>query len=125
MARGIADRTGGEGFDVVFDATGYGASMEASFAHVAHGGTLVFVSVVKDDIRFSDPEFHKREMTLIGSRNALRADFEHVVSSIRAGDVPVDDLITHRTTLDAVPADLARWADEKSGLIKATVRVGA
>ena len=125
MARAIADKTGGEGFDVVFDATGYGASMEASFAHVAHGGTLVFVSVVKDDIRFSDPEFHKREMTLIGSRNALRADFEHVVSSIRAGDVPVDDLITHRTTLDAVPADLARWADEKSGLIKATVRVGA
>ena len=124
MAREIADRTGGEGFDVVFDATGYGASMEASFTHVAHGGTLVFVSVVKDDIRFSDPEFHKREMTLIGSRNALRADFEHVVGSIRAGDVPVNDLITHRTTLDAVPADLARWADEKSGLIKATVRIG-
>ena len=125
MARAIADKTGGEGFDVVFDATGYGASMEASFAHVAHGGTLVFVSVVKDDIRFSDPEFHKREMTLIGSRNALRADFEHVVGSIRTGDVPVNDLITHRTTLDAVPADLARWADEKSGLIKATVRIGA
>jgi 2-desacetyl-2-hydroxyethyl bacteriochlorophyllide A dehydrogenase len=121
----VLEVTGGDGFDVVFDATGFGGSMEKSFAFVAHGGCLVFVSVVKDDIRFSDPEFHKREMTLIGSRNALRADFEHVVGSIRAGDVPVDDLITHRTTLDAVPADLARWADEKSGLIKATVRVGA
>jgi threonine dehydrogenase-like Zn-dependent dehydrogenase len=66
--------TGGDGFDVVFDATGFGGSMEKSFAFVAHGGCLVFVSVVKDEIRFSDPEFHKREMMLVGSRNATRQD---------------------------------------------------
>ncbi|MCR6502993.1 zinc-binding alcohol dehydrogenase family protein [Shinella sp. CPCC 101442] len=115
--------TGGDGFDVVFDATGYGKSMEAAFGYVAHGGALVLVSVVKDEIRFSDPEFHKREMMLIGSRNATRADFEHVVASIRAGHVPVEALVTHRTTLDDVPIDLARWATEKTGLIKAVVRV--
>ena len=115
--------TGGDGFDVVFDATGYGKSMEAAFAFVAHGGALVLVSVVKDEIRFSDPEFHKREMMLIGSRNATRIDFEHVMASIRAGRVPVETLVTHRTTLERVPVDLARWATEKSGLIKAIVRV--
>lgn len=115
--------TGGDGFDVVFDATGYAKSMEAAFAYVAHGGALVLVSVVKDEIRFSDPEFHKREMMLIGSRNATRIDFEHVMASIRAGQVPVEALVTHRTTLDRVPVDLARWASEKSGLIKAIVRV--
>ena len=97
--------------------------MEAAFAHVAHGGALVLVSVVKDEIRFSDPEFHKREMTLVGSRNATRIDFEHVMQNIRAGRVPVDALVTHRTALDRVPVDLARWASEKSGLIKAIVRV--
>lgn len=115
--------TDGDGFDVVFDATGYGKSMEAAFGYVAHGGALVLVSVVKDEIRFSDPEFHKREMMLIGSRNATRVDFEHVVASIRAGHVPVEALVTHRTTLHDVPVDLARWATEKSGLIKAIVRV--
>jgi 2-desacetyl-2-hydroxyethyl bacteriochlorophyllide A dehydrogenase len=124
-AEAILSATDGEGFDVVFDATGYGKSMEAAFSYVAHGGTLVLVSVVKDEIRFSDPEFHKREMMLIGSRNATRADFEHVVASIRSGSVPVDALITHRTTLDKVPVDLARWATEKTGLIKAIVKVGA
>ena len=117
--------TGGDGFDVVFDATGHAKSMEAAFSHVAHGGTLVLVSVVKDNIRFSDPEFHKREMTLVGSRNATRVDFEHVMASIRNGHVPVEALVTHRTTLDRVPIDLARWATEKSGLIKAIVRVSA
>ena len=119
----VARATGGDGFDVVFDATGHGKSMEAAFGHVAHGGVLVLVSVVKDEIRFSDPEFHKREMMLIGSRNATRIDFEHVMENIRAGRIAVEALVTHRTTLDLVPVDLARWASEKSGLIKAIVRI--
>lgn len=122
-AAALALRVQGEGFDVVFDATGHAGSMETAFSHVAHGGTLVFVSVVKDAIRFSDPEFHKREMTLVGSRNATAEDFRHVVASIAAGMVPVEALVTHRTTLEAVPADLARWATRKHGLIKAVVKV--
>ncbi|RWL46864.1 MAG: zinc-binding alcohol dehydrogenase family protein [Mesorhizobium sp.] len=120
----VRQATGGEGFDLVFDATGNTASVQSAFAHVAHGGTLVLVSVVKDDITFSDPEFHKREMTLVGSRNALKADFEHVAASIRNGSVPLGKLVTHRTTLAGTPRDLARWTHEKSGLIKAVIEVG-
>ncbi|NLS02165.1 zinc-binding alcohol dehydrogenase family protein [Rhizobium sp. P32RR-XVIII] len=121
----VKTKTNGDGFDVVFDATGFGPSMEQAFNFVAHGGALVLVSVVKDDIRFSDPEFHKREMMVIGSRNATRADFEHVADSIAKGLVPVDKLITHRTTLADAPRDLARWAHEKTGLIKAVIKVAA
>ncbi|MBM6594723.1 zinc-binding alcohol dehydrogenase family protein [Microvirga pudoricolor] len=113
----------GDGFDVVFDATGHAGSIRNGFALVAHGGAYVLVSVVKDDIAFSDPEFHKREMMLIGSRNAGRADFEHVIASIRSGLVPLDALATHTTSLDEAPAALARWSRDKSGLIKAIVAV--
>ncbi len=119
----VKAKTEGDGFDVVFDATGYGPSMEKAFSFVAHGGALVLVSVVKDDIRFSDPEFHKREMMVIGSRNATQVDFEHVADSIAKGLVPVEQLITHRTTLKNAPEDLARWAHEKGGLIKAVIKV--
>lgn len=125
LEKAIAQATDGDGFDVVFDATGNGASMSRSFAYVAHGGTLVFVSVVKDDIRFSDPEFHKREMTLVASRNATREDFDHVIASIGAGLVPVQALITHRTTLDRAVEDLPRWAHDKTGLVKAVITVDA
>ena len=68
----VSALTHDEGFDAVFDATGNANSIQSAFAHVAHGGSLVLVSVVKDTISFSDPEFHKREMMLIGSRNATR-----------------------------------------------------
>ncbi|TKT76270.1 zinc-binding alcohol dehydrogenase family protein [Aquamicrobium sp. LC103] len=121
-ARQVRRRQPG-GFDVVFDATGNSRSIMDGFQHVAHGGTYVLVSVVKDDITFSDPEFHKREMSLIGSRNATSEDFRHVIASIEAGLVPLEKLATHETTLEAVPDDLPRWAHDKRGLVKALVRI--
>jgi 2-desacetyl-2-hydroxyethyl bacteriochlorophyllide A dehydrogenase len=91
----LAELTGGEFFDTVFDATGNIAAINGGIAHVAHGGTYVLVSVVKDDLVFPDPEFHKREMTLMGSRNATRADFEHVIERLADGSIPASALRTH------------------------------
>ena len=102
----MRDATGGDGFDVVFDATGNTPVGAVGLCPCRAWRNLVFVSVVKDDITFSDPEFHKREMTLMGSRNALRADFDHVAASIRDGAVPLAKLVTHRTTLGDTPRDL-------------------
>ena len=119
----VARLTRGEGFDVVYDATGNAASMQSAFAHVAHGGALVLVSVVKDPITFSDPEFHKREMMLIGSRNATREDFSHVAACLASGQIPLAALITHRTTLSDAARDLPVWAHQKLGLIKAVIAV--
>lgn len=124
VAEAVRQITGGEGFSAVFDATGNARSMQAAFAHVAHGGALVLVSVVREEIAFSDPEFHKREMMLIGSRNATREDFNIVAAAISAGKVPLDRLITHRTTLAGAVTDLPRWAHEKSGLVKAIIQLG-
>jgi 2-desacetyl-2-hydroxyethyl bacteriochlorophyllide A dehydrogenase len=117
--------TSKEGFDAVFDATGNAGSMNAALPFVAHGGVLVFVSVVKDDIIFADPEFHKREMSIIGSRNALKEDFMHVAASIASGAIDTDKLITHRTSLDSAAADLPGWAHAKQGLIKAIISMSA
>ena len=80
--------TGGEYFDVVFDATGNARAMEASFGFVAHTGTLVFVGVLAADITFSDPELHKREMRLLATRNAVKADFDQVMAAMLAGSHP-------------------------------------
>jgi 2-desacetyl-2-hydroxyethyl bacteriochlorophyllide A dehydrogenase len=119
----ISRATSGDGYDVVFDATGNQASMERGFDYIAHGGTYVLVSVVKDRIGFLDSEFHKREMTLLGSRNATGADFRRVAMNIKAGRIPLDRIITHRTTLAGAITDLPRWAEEKNGLVKAVIEI--
>jgi 2-desacetyl-2-hydroxyethyl bacteriochlorophyllide A dehydrogenase len=119
----ILKHTAGEGFDIVFDATGSPGSIEAAFAFVASGGRYVLVSVVKGDISFTDSEFHRKEMTLIGSRNATLEDFERVIGAIRDGRAPADKWITHRTSLPNAVTNLPLWARQKTGLIKAVIEV--
>lgn len=121
----IATLTDGENFDVVFDATGNAAAMESSFNHAASGGTFVLVSVVKDRISFSDPDFHRRELTLLGSRNATREDFETVVAAIRAGHIPSQAINTHSCALEDLPTALPRWLSNRAGVVKAIIHMPA
>jgi 2-desacetyl-2-hydroxyethyl bacteriochlorophyllide A dehydrogenase len=118
----LSEITDGNFFDAVFDATGNPKAMERGFSFVGHGGSYVLVSIVASDISFNDPEFHKRETTLLGSRNATLADFEVVLEAQRAGKVP-EALITHRMTLADVPAHFADLTNPKAGVIKAMVEV--
>jgi 2-desacetyl-2-hydroxyethyl bacteriochlorophyllide A dehydrogenase len=113
----------GEGYDVLFDATGYGGAIEAGFPAVAHGGSYVLVSVVKDDITFNDPEFHKREMRLIGSRNALKADFDWVMSAFRDNLIDADALCSNVISLDDLTTAFGELAAGRAGLIKAIVQL--
>ena len=118
----LSEITEGNFFDVVFDATGNPKAMERGFSFVGHGGAYVLVSIVASDISFNDPEFHKRETTLLGSRNATPEDFERVLEALRAGRVP-EALITHRMTLAEVPANFASLTDPRAGVIKGMVEV--
>ena len=113
--------TDGVFFDRVFDATGNPKAMERGFQFVAHGGTYVLVSIVGSQISFSDPEFHKREMTLMGSRNATVEDFETVLAAMRAGKVPDAALNTHRLTLATMPETFADLLNPAAGVVKALV----
>lgn len=117
----LDELTQGEFYDVVFDATGNARAMERGFQFIAHGGKYVMVSVVRDNITFSDPEFHKREATLLGSRNATMEDFETVLTAMRAGQIPTAALNTHRMPLAKVPSDFETLLDPKAGVVKALV----
>lgn len=114
-------RTGGDFYDVVFDATGNARAMETSFGFVASGGSLVFVGVLKADITFSDSEFHRREMKLLATRNATREDFDQVMAAVAAGRIPMDRLNTHTATLDALPEAMPGWLASKDPPLKAIV----
>jgi len=116
----LAALTSNEFFDVVFDATGNAAAIERGFRFVAHGGTYVLISVVSADITFNDPEFHKRETTLLGSRNATSEDFATVLWAMREGRIPAG-LNTHRMALADVPTQFVGLLDANAGVVKAIV----
>jgi len=114
LDQALADRTNGDMFDVVVDATGSLEAMRRSLSFVAHGGALVLVGVARGELSFEDPEFHKREATLIASRNALTEDFSRVIEAIKSGQIPTEVLHTHSIAADELPMrlpELIRSAD--------------
>jgi len=115
----LASETDGEMFDTVFEATGSLDSMSQSLAYVAAGGTLVFVGVAPGEVVFSDPEFHKRETTLVASRNALATDFERVMVAMKAGLVPTAALQSHSFPAEETPTRLPELVADADHVLKA------
>ncbi len=109
---------------VVIDATGNLRAINTAFGYLAHGGRYVLVGLQKGDIGVSHPEFHKREATLMSSRNATRADFDHVMASMKAGLITPTTYITHRVGFGEVANEFASWLDPAKGVIKAMVTMG-
>jgi 2-desacetyl-2-hydroxyethyl bacteriochlorophyllide A dehydrogenase len=117
----VEELTGGDRADVVFDATGSPASMQAAFGHVAHGGRLVLVGHANAEITFSDPLFHGREMTLLASRNARPDEFDQVIAALEAGHIDVEAWVSHRAAFGEVIDRFPGFARREGGLIKAMV----
>ena len=106
---------------VVIDATGNLDAINNAFAYLAHGGRYVLVGLQKEHISFSHPEFHKREATLMSSRNANVSDFEHVMESIKNGLVQPANYITHKVAFDEVATQFESLLDPNSKVVKAVV----
>jgi 2-desacetyl-2-hydroxyethyl bacteriochlorophyllide A dehydrogenase len=107
---------------LVFDATGNAASMMQAFQFVAHGGRLVFVGLVQSDITFHDPHLHRREITLLSSRNAQPQNFTQTIDLIRGGQIDTRAWITHRASADTLIAQFTEWLKPENGVIKAVVK---
>lgn len=105
----------------VFDATGNAASMMSAFSLVAHGGRLVFVGLVQADLTFFDPEFHRRELTLLATRNSTAAEFRRIIHLMEQGTIQTDAWITHRSGFGDFISHFHDWLHPDSGVIKAMV----
>lgn len=115
--------TNGDMPTVVIDATGNLKAINNAFQYLAHTGRYVLVGLQKGEINVSHPEFHKREATLMSSRNATREDFEHVISTMKSGLVDPTKYITHRVDFDNVKNEFEKWLDPSSGVIKAMIKL--
>ncbi|MGL4553660.1 MAG: zinc-binding dehydrogenase, partial [Gemmataceae bacterium] len=120
----VRDLTDGRMPDVVFDATGSAASMSNAFGLVAHAGRLVFVGITTDPVTFKHPVFHRPEGTLLCSRNALSADFAHIIRLIEGGTIDTRPWITHRSSFDELIDVFPSYTRPETGVIKAVVEVG-
>jgi 2-desacetyl-2-hydroxyethyl bacteriochlorophyllide A dehydrogenase len=117
----LQEITGGDMPSVVIDATGNLRAINQSFQYLAHGGRYVLVGLQKEEINVSHPEFHKREATLMSSRNATREDFEHVINCMKNELINPIHYITHRVNFEQVKDEFPNWLVTENHVIKAMV----
>jgi alcohol dehydrogenase len=109
---------------VVIDATGNTMAMARAPRFARFTGRVVYVGITAEPVPLNDPLFHRRELTLLASRNARSADFPRILDLIRSGRIDTRPWISHRAAWTDLPAALPAWTRPGSGVVKAVVEVG-
>ncbi|PHQ34345.1 zinc-binding alcohol dehydrogenase family protein [Rhodopirellula bahusiensis] len=116
--------TQGRRADVVVDATGNHHSMRRALEMAAFGGRVVYVGITQQDLQFPHAPFlHRRELTILASRNALTRDFSRIIQLIESGVIDTDPWITHHAKFEEVIESFPAWTDPESGVVKAVIHV--
>jgi 2-desacetyl-2-hydroxyethyl bacteriochlorophyllide A dehydrogenase len=108
---------------VILDATGNPNSMNNTLNLISHGGRIVFLGLFQGDIVFNDPNFHRREITLLASRNSLPKDFKTIIHLMETGEIDTNSWISHRTSFDKLPAVFPIWLNSQKEVIKGVVEL--
>ena len=108
---------------VVIDATGSHHSMSGALKYLGFTGRLVYVGVTPEEVHFPHPLMHRRELSVLASRNALAGDFTRIIQLIEDGKINTNPWMTHSAPLEEVPQRFAEWMNPESAVMKAMVSV--
>jgi 2-desacetyl-2-hydroxyethyl bacteriochlorophyllide A dehydrogenase len=108
---------------VIFDATGHPGSMARALKLARFTGRIIYVGITKEPVLLDDPLFHRRELTLLASRNAVASDFPRILSLIASGQIDTRPWITHRCSLDELPSQMPEYVKPCTGVVKAVISI--
>ncbi|NCO40598.1 MAG: hypothetical protein AUJ96_11140 [Armatimonadetes bacterium CG2_30_66_41] len=124
VAAAVADWTRGDGADVVLEAIGSPATIEATLDVVAFGGRVAVVGWSKAPVTFNRPQLLlQKEVDLVGSRNSRDA-FPRVLELVESGRVDLRPLVTHRFPLEEAKQGFDLMADRPEAVGKCLLEVG-
>ena len=119
----ILKLTDGRYCDVVVDATGSVRSMSTALEYVAFAGKLVFVGITSQELAIPHPLMHRREISVLASRNALSKDFTAIIDHIENGRIDTQPWITHETPFAEMIDAFPNWLKPESHVVKAIVEL--
>jgi alcohol dehydrogenase len=98
--------------------------MSQALGFCAFAGRLVYVGITQADLSFPHaPILHRRELSILGSRNALPEDFRSIIGHIDARRIDTRPWITHRSAFGEMIGQFPSWLKPETGVIKAMVSV--
>ncbi len=95
LAKGIDEITAGDGFDVTIEAVGLPSTFQNAIDAAAFGGRVVLIGVGKENLDFNFTIIQKKELSIYGSRNAVKEDFTQLIEIVSKGEVDLDKIVTN------------------------------
>jgi 2-desacetyl-2-hydroxyethyl bacteriochlorophyllide A dehydrogenase len=106
---------------LVFDCTGDRSSMEQSIHLLQQGGKLIFVGLINDHVSLFDPDIHRREATILASRNSTPAEHHRVLQSMESGQIDIGGWPTEYARPTTIHQRFPAWLHREAGVVKAVV----
>jgi 2-desacetyl-2-hydroxyethyl bacteriochlorophyllide A dehydrogenase len=106
---------------LVFDCTGDRGSMEQSIHLLQQGGKLIFVGLINDQVSLFDPDLHRREATILSSRNSIAAEHRRVLKLMESGEIDVRGWPTEYAPRARMSKRFPAWLHREAGVVKAVV----
>lgn len=93
--KAMKEATDGNGFDLTIEAVGLPSTFQNSIDAACFGGKVVVIGVGKQNLDFNFTLLQKKELSVFGSRNALKSDFLDLIDLALKGEVPLRHIITN------------------------------
>lgn len=119
----IQDLTHGEGVSVAVEAVGLPQTFRLAVAAACFAGRVVYVGYAKQEVAFDTSLFVRKELDILGSRNALRV-FPAVIMMLEQRALPFASLITRVYPFAESEAALRDWDAAPGSFTKVMVAVG-
>ena len=110
------------GFDVTIEAVGLPETFQRCIDAACFGGRVVVIGVSSKSISdFAFNVIQKKELSIFGSRNALKQDFLDLIDKVREGNVPLDQIITNTYEFNEAPEAFYQFANNKGDQLKVSI----
>lgn len=119
--QGVAELTNGDGFDVAFEAVGLPSTFMNCVDAACFGGTVVDIGVGKRNLDFNYTIIQKKELNIMGSRNALREDFLELIDVVASGKVDIERIVTNVYPFEQAPKAFEEFSTHSGEFLKVMI----
>ncbi len=119
----VRGRTAGRGVDVAIECAGAPAAVAQAIDVVRPGGSVVLVGIPPDDgVAFGAAKARRKGVTIKFCRR-MKHVYRRALALVEAGLVDLSPLVSHRYSLEELPAAFAALDRRERGLRKAVITV--
>jgi L-gulonate 5-dehydrogenase len=115
----VLSQTNHEGADVVIEAAGTAATVQAAIDLVAPGARVVIVGLAKENVSLAGFDFTRKEVNILGSRNSVDA-FPEALELLAGGAIRYPKVATQIPMWEGVPV-FARLDENPAAMHKAVL----